>query len=121
MRWPATVLAVLIAAVFAFFAWHRWDSAKNRGFTFGYYGEFNTVGNALSEIPGITVSGDGGNDDITFEDYMYNTKTADGNELVLWFAEREPIRTMSGRTLKDALLKKIEEESSTKQLLGNEN
>lgn len=112
MKWRVTALAVTTIALGAFLVWNRLDAAQNRGYKFGYWGQFNRVGNALSEIQDITVTGKGGNKDITFEEFIYKVETADGQELSLWFMERDPIRKMSGRQLTEALLKKIEAESS---------
>jgi hypothetical protein len=126
-RWIVTAIAVVMIALVvfygwhrldAFFVWYRWDSGQNRGYTFGYYGQFNTVGNALSEIPGISVIGVGANHDITLEEFIYKVKTADGKELTLWFMERDPIRKMSGERLTKALLKRSEEELAKSDTLG---
>jgi hypothetical protein len=111
MKWKVTALTVITIALGAFFVWNRWDASQNRGYTFGYWGQFNTVGNALSEIPDIAVIGGGGNEDITFEEFMYKVETAEGQKISLLFAERDPIRKMSSRRLTEALLKKIEAES----------
>jgi hypothetical protein len=112
MKWRVTALTVITIALGAFLVWGRWDVSQNRGYTFGYWGQFNRVGNALSENPDITVTDSGKNEDITLEESFYNVKTADGRELSLWFAERDPIRKMTGSRLTEALLKKIEAESS---------
>lgn len=120
MKWKATVLAVVMIAFVAFIAWYRWDSGQNRGYTFGYYGVFNTVDRALSEIPGVTVTGSDGNEDITFEEFVFNIKTADGKQISLWFGEQDPIRKMSGEQLTKALINKIEGESSNDNISTKE-
>ena len=53
-RTLALVLGVLIIAVSPL-AYYRWDSRKNHGYTYGYYGEFNRVTHALAGIGDITV------------------------------------------------------------------
>ena len=120
MKWKAIVLIVLMIALVAFIGWYQWDSGQNRGYTFGYYGEFNTVGRALSEIPGVSVIGSGGNEDVTFEEFVFNIKTANGKEISLWFGEQDTIRKMSGERLIKALIDKIEGESSNDHMLNKE-
>ena len=44
----------LAALVAAFVLGYRWDAATNRGHTWGYWGEFNTVSNSLAKLPGVT-------------------------------------------------------------------
>ena len=55
MKWMLIPVLMLLIGFVAFVGWYRWDSSQNRGYTFGYYGEFNAVGNALAAIPGVTV------------------------------------------------------------------
>ena len=105
---------VLWLAIFA--GWLQCYSGHNFGLTFGYYGEFNTVGNAIREIPGVTVIGGGGNEDITFEEFCYVITTSQGKEIRLEFGEQDPVRRMSGAKLTDALLAKIEKELSKSEI-----
>ena len=108
MKWIWMPVPVLLIGCVAFVGWYRWDSAKNRGYTFGYFGEFNTVRNALAAIPGVTVLDSGGNEDIVFEELRFDIRTSNGRQLRLWFGEQDPIRKMSGEKLARALVERIE-------------
>ena len=107
----AALLAVLVGSLVAFLFWYRCDSAENRGFTFGYYGTFNTVSNALASLPGVTVLGAGYNADVTLEEFGFRIMARQNRELDIWFAERDPIRRMSGRQLARELEHRIGEMS----------
>ena len=115
-KWMLTSVLVLGLGFWGFVGWYQWDSSRNRGYTFGYYGEFNTVGNALAALPGITVVDSGGNKDVSFEEFHFDVRTAEGDQLRLWFGEKDPIRRMSGDKLTQALQDKIKEESSNTPL-----
>jgi hypothetical protein len=48
------LLLLVVAIPIGWAGWYRWDSARNRGKQYGYYGDFNRVSNALASIPGVT-------------------------------------------------------------------
>lgn len=45
------VVLLLVGLPAGFIGWYSWDSGRNRGFEFGYYGEYNSVSNALASLP----------------------------------------------------------------------
>jgi hypothetical protein len=49
-----TMLVMGVIALSCLICWERWDEQRNRGFTWGYWGEFNTVSNSLARLPGVT-------------------------------------------------------------------
>ena len=98
----ALVLGVLIIAVSPL-AYYRWDSRKNHGYTYGYYGEFNRVSNALAHVKGVTILVSGYNADISLEEFAFDLRLADGRTNHLYFSETNPIRKMSGQQLDRAL------------------
>ena len=96
----------------------RWDSKVNRGHEYGYYGELNTVSNALVALPGVTIIGSGYNRDVFLEEFGFSVRAGSRQELEVWFHEDDPIRSMSGERLKSALKNRIEEEASNQALHG---
>src|SRR5215471_1725065 len=61
----------LVAAVL----WYRWDSATNRGYKRGYWGQFNTVSNELSALPGVIIVKPWYNADLTLEEFGFDLLT----------------------------------------------
>lgn len=87
----------------------RWDSALNRGHTFGYYGQYNMVSNALAKLPDVRVLSGGHNHDITLEEFHFDIRTSEGRDIVIWFNEDNPVRKMSGQELSQALTNMIQD------------
>ena len=123
MKWMRTgflvitsVCLALIALFFAWIFWNRWDSEKNRGFTFGYWGEFNRVSNALASMPSVALISSGHNHDLTLEEFHFEIRNSEGRELDVWFGEDDPIRSMSGQKLSRALAEKIQKQASNQSL-----
>lgn len=104
----STVVAVCIAGIMLY----RWDSETNRGYRRGYWGQFNTVSNALARLPGVTIVKSGCNADVTLEEFGFDIVTADGRQVHVWFSEDDPIRKLSGDALSKALLEKLRNEST---------
>ncbi len=94
-----TALAALIAALIL---GYRWDTATNRGHTWGYWGEFNTVSNALAKVPGVTILTPWYNADVTLEEFGFDI-LVQGRQVKLVFGEKDPIRRLSGPELQQAL------------------
>ena len=107
---------VLLVAVIAFSAFYRWDSERNRGYEFGYWGSFNRVNNTLARLPGITIVNSGCNADVTMEEFGFDVGTTTGQTLHVWFSEDDPIRGLTGDRLTKALIERIGKESSTQAL-----
>jgi hypothetical protein len=114
-RVSITLLAVVVLFV-AFILLYRWDSGRNHGFTFGYYGEFNTVSNALASLPGVTILNSGYNADVTLEEFGFDIRTSEGRDLHVWLMEEDPIRRMSKQKLTKALSDRIAKELSNKSV-----
>lgn len=104
---------ILLVVFFVYFIlFNDWDSEVNRGYTFGYYGEFNTVSNALAKLPGVTIKRSYHNLEITLEEFGFIIQTGSGHEIRLDIGERDPIRDMGGEKLKKELTRRINMESS---------
>lgn len=112
MKWLVSILLFFAVALVAFILFYTWDSKQNRGFRFGYYGQYNTVRNALEDLPGVSIVGWGYNQDVTLEEFVFTVRTDEDREIKLWFNEADPIRKMSGEKLSTALMEKIEKASS---------
>jgi hypothetical protein len=110
---PTVVIACILIALMMMPFIYLWDSNTNRGFTFGYYGQFNTVSNAISKFKGIAIVWAWHNTDVTLEEFGFDAKTPDGRLLKIYFGERDAIRTMGGSKLEAALAKRIEEVMAT--------
>jgi hypothetical protein len=107
------LIVVLIAG---FSAWYRWDSETNRGHTWGYWAQFNTVSNCLAKLPGFTIVKSRCNPDISLEEFGFEIKIADGHIIPVWFSEDDPIRKMSGPKLIRALQDKIQSVTAAPRL-----
>jgi len=114
MKRFVAILAVPVGVVAALICYYSWDSAKNRGFTFGYYGEFNTVSNALARISSVAILNSGYNADLDLEEFLFEIRTADGRTNRMFFSVKSPIRKMSGKQLETALIQEIERVSSAR-------
>jgi hypothetical protein len=119
MKRIITVLGTFVALFVVAVLWYRWDSGTNHGYCWGYWGQFNTVSNALAEIPGVKIVKSGCNADVTMEEFGFDITTAEGGQVHVWFSETDPIRKLSGDPLSRALLDKIKKESSNKPAAGN--
>ena len=64
-----TALAALIAACVL---GYRWDASINRGHTWGYWGEFNTISNSLAKLPGVNITAPWYNADVTLEEFGFD-------------------------------------------------
>ena len=100
-------VGTLVAGVF----WYRWDSSRNRGYSYGYYGQFNTISNALTKLPGVTILKSWHNADVTLEEFGFEILSR-GQQVALAFGENDSIRKRVDRDLEKALLKLIEIHSS---------
>ncbi|HWQ91569.1 MAG TPA: hypothetical protein VN673_07845 [Clostridia bacterium] len=119
MKRVITVLGIVAALFVAAVLWYRWDSGTNHGYRWGYWGQFNTVSNALAKIPGVTIVKFGCNADVTMEEFGFDVTTQEGRQVHVWFSETDPIRKLSGEALSRALIEKIRKESSNKPAAGS--
>ncbi|TAK96419.1 MAG: hypothetical protein EPO07_14560 [Verrucomicrobia bacterium] len=101
------LLAVCIAALVALILCYHWDSARNHGFTFGYYGQFNTVSNALASLENVRIQTAWHNADVTLEEFGFDIATSQGQTIKIVFGENSPIRKLSGQDLRTALSNEI--------------
>jgi hypothetical protein len=116
MKMALILIAVLLVALLGLALWERWDERKNRGFTWGYWGEFNTVSNCLTKLPGVTVVKAWCNADfLVLEEYGFDI-IAQGQQVSLAFGEKDPIRRLSGQPLEKALLEQIRKQLSNKRM-----
>lgn len=86
------------------------DLQYNLGFPVGYYGCFNRFHTALEAVPGVAAVRGNGNHDITLEEMWFLVIMQDGSELGLFFQERDPVRSLRGNELAEALRVRVEEE-----------
>jgi len=108
------ILAAVCILAVGFIAWYRWDTSRNRGHRWGYWGEFNTISNTLAQLPGVTIVKAHCNEDVTLEEFWFEIRTLQKQEINLSFGENDPTRRLSGDQLHAALLKQIQKESSAR-------
>jgi hypothetical protein len=100
-----------ILIIVALLCWYGWDSRKNHGLSFGYYGEFNTVSNALSRMTGVHILKSWYNADVSLEGFGFEI-TRNGRHLDIVFADGDPIRKKSGTDLEKALSEFVTKETT---------
>ncbi len=108
------IIAALVVCFFGFIGRYRWDSSRNRGSEYGYYGEFNRVSNALAAVPGVTVTQSWHNLDVTLEEFGFGL-TVTGQPVRLHFGETDPIRNMRRADAVAALQTQIAAELASSQ------
>ena len=111
MRLLVIVASLAAGFVVALFVWRRWDSGQNHGSSFGYYGEYNRVSNALVSIPGVVITQHWHNLDITLEEFGFDV-TVTGRPVHLYFGEGDPVRKMSRATAAAAVRRRIDAQLS---------
>jgi hypothetical protein len=113
MKAKATlILCVLMGiAPVAFMSWYGWDSSHNRGFQFGYFGDFNRIRHALTGTPGVSITRDWVNNDVRLEEFAFHITTSGGESLHLAFEEADPLRNASGEQLSAALIARIQQKT----------
>ena len=114
MRRAITFLSIVVVTFIVFILWYRWDSGTNHGYTWGYWGQFNTISNSLAKLPGVTIVKCGWNADVTMEEFEFDIVTANGRQIKVQFDGDAPIRKLSGNALSEALLETINEPSTNK-------
>ena len=102
MRVFIIIIAVLIIGLFASVGWYFFDGSRNRGFEFGYYGEFNRLSNRLASIPGVVVTNAWHHNDIHLEEISFDL-TYNGQALELRFGQDDAIR----RKTRDATIAEL--------------
>ncbi|HEX7863182.1 MAG TPA: hypothetical protein VF773_22830 [Verrucomicrobiae bacterium] len=83
------------------------DMNVNRGYTFGYWGEYNRASNALAKMPVIMITNSYYLHDATLELFSFDLMVT-GKSVQLRFPSSDPIRELTGDELREALQKTIE-------------
>ena len=99
---------VILMLPVLFVGFYRWDSSRNRGFHFGYWGDFNRVEHALGSLPGLRVDRSYANKDVVIEEFGFVVAQGSRTGVDLFIAESDPIRQMSGDRLREELRSRIE-------------
>jgi hypothetical protein len=108
-RLKLALLACLILIMVSGPAIFFWESNQNRGFTWGYYGDFNAVSNTLTAMPGVTILSHYYLEDLTLELFKFDLRVS-GAFIELRFPSSDPIRHLRDQRLTHALRKRIEEQ-----------
>lgn len=86
-----------------------WDSSKNRGYHFGYWGAYNRIHDSLQSASVGEVDRLYANEDISMEEFGFKLTQKNGKKVRLDFYETDPIRKLRGTKLGDALLLRVKE------------
>jgi hypothetical protein len=108
-----TITLLVVAIPVALIACYRWDSERNRGYGFGYWGAYNRVSNALASISDFSITQAWANCDVTLEEFYFVGTNREGRTIRIAVGERDRIRELSGEPLILALQKEIEILSSS--------
>jgi hypothetical protein len=94
---------------------YKWDASTNRGFTFGYYGELNTVKQAAGDLPDVAaVRVAAANIDIGLEEFSIEVSMNDGRKTTLGFLETDALRSQSGPELSQGLAVRLSSQFATR-------
>jgi hypothetical protein len=110
-RLGISLLALLALIIVSGPAVYFWDLERNRGFTWGYYAEFNIVSNVLAEMPNVTITNSYLYEDVSLELFSFDLLVS-GKPVHLRFPQNDPIRKLRKSTLTNSLAKLIEEEKA---------
>jgi hypothetical protein len=102
---------VFILIIVAVLCWYEWDSRKNHGLNFGYYGEFNTVSNALSRMTDVHILKSWYNAGLSLEGFGFEIARNERHWDIA-FPDGDPIRKMSGADLEKALSEFVAKEAA---------
>ncbi len=101
-------IAAILAVLGGFIAFYKWDASTNRGLSFGYYGELNTVKEAASSLPDVeSVRVAAANVDIGLEEFSIEVSMNDGRSTTLSFLETDSLRAQSGVELSQGLAARL--------------
>ena len=108
------IVSLVILGIFfvpvGLYGLYRWDSARNRGSEFGYWGEFNRTKNSLASIPGVTLTHKWHNLDVTLEGIGFGL-TTNGRQVNIFIRESDAVRTLSRKRaiplLKDMIAREL--------------
>ena len=112
MKILLAIVGLGIALIVGFIVFYRWDSSRNRGHQWGYFGEFNSISNALASVPGVTITQAWHNLDVTLEEFGFDI-TITGRTARLYFGETDRLRELSGPAAVTALQTRIAQELAT--------
>ena len=108
-RFGFFLLFVLIVAVTCGPAIYVWDSNRNRGFLWGYYGDFNAISNELARVPGVTITNYWHNLDVSLEGMSFDL-IVQGDPVTIFIRQSDPIRRLRKDALSNAVASLIEAE-----------
>jgi hypothetical protein len=69
----STLLLILTVPI-VYLGWYLLDSSTNRGWHFGYYGQYNRTRSALASLPGVSITRGGFNPDISLEEFDFEVR-----------------------------------------------
>lgn len=101
---PLVLIPVLLVTLFALW---DWDSQTNRGYSHGYWGEYNRVRSALVSIPEIRIETTFINTDISLEEFGFTVHRKNLPSVELAFGEQDILRSATGKALLDGLSLRI--------------
>lgn len=109
MGWAVLILFALLAVPIGAIGIGLLESSHNRGWEFGYFGEFNRVRHILLSLPGISIKEEWSNNDLTLEEFAFKIEV-ERRPVLLEFSEANPVRTMPRDSARAELKRWIAEE-----------
>jgi hypothetical protein len=106
----ALLVLVVVLCFCTYWSYWSWSSKTNDGATHGYYGEFNRVASALESIPGVVITDSWQHKDVTLEDFGFQMRSGDTEDIHLRFHEGNDVVKLRGRELVRKLQTMIEQE-----------
>lgn len=100
-------LSFIAIAIFGYYFWFAWDNSKNRGYTYGYFGDFNRTKTYLSSVEGVEIVDDWYNPDMLLEEFGF-VVIYKGDKIRLFFGEEDEARNMSEPDAIVELAKRVE-------------
>ncbi len=107
---PSCLVLALVVSVGIYIV----DGSKNRGFHFGYYGQYNRIIDAIERLPEYELIKAHANLDGVLEEIWLDIKTKDGETIKMFIGQNEEYRKLKGEALADELRMGIRKARSNK-------
>jgi hypothetical protein len=103
----------LLTFLGAYLLFQVWDGGKNRGYTWGYWGDLNRVSSCLKELPGVSIVDVWYTDDWSLEEFRFDLMV-EGKPVRINFGGDHFFSKESGPELKKTLMWMIKTELDKK-------
>lgn len=98
---------IFLVFIYGFFVIYNWDADKNRGFYFGYYGQFNQTQDAIKGMPGVTIIDSWQHRDISLEDFGFTIRTKTKKATINFYENSPQIKIRNKEEIQQFVLKEL--------------